>query len=138
VNVHELCVDALRRAEEEIWYQAHHSYEVRSFITGIRAVYSTQWRMMRGINNRSYHSYGLALDLVPRSTEGKHVFWLWSAARMWNWERIPLGFRWRPPEEVIKAFEDNGFIWGGKWYHFDSMHFEYRPEILLLNSKNPR
>lgn len=133
VTVHEICVDALRRVDEEIWYQAHHSDEVRNFILGLKAVYSTQWRMMRGINNRSYHSYGLALDLIPRNHGGKHIFWLWSAARMWNWEKIPLGFRWSPPEEVIRAFEDNGFIWGGKWYHFDGMHFEYRPEILLLN-----
>jgi hypothetical protein len=22
------------------------------------------------------------------------------------------------------------FIWGGKWYHHDTMHFEYRPEIV--------
>jgi len=22
------------------------------------------------------------------------------------------------------------FIWGGRWYHFDTMHFEYRPELL--------
>ncbi len=138
VTVHDLCVDSLRKVEEEIWYQAHHSDAVRAFIAGIRAVHSMHWRMVRGINNRSYHSYGLALDLLPKSTRGKHIFWLWSAARIWDWEKIPLGLRWRPPEEVIKAFEDNGFIWGGKWYHFDSMHFEYRPEILLLNSENPR
>jgi hypothetical protein len=24
-----------------------------------------------------------------------------------------------------------GFIWGGKWHHFDGMHFEYRPELIL-------
>jgi D-alanyl-D-alanine carboxypeptidase len=27
-------------------------------------------------------------------------------------------------------FEQHGFIWGGKWYHYDTMHFEYRPEII--------
>mgnify|MGYP002637708491 CR=1 FL=1 len=24
----------------------------------------------------------------------------------------------------------NGFIWGGRWFHYDTMHFEYRPELL--------
>ncbi len=24
----------------------------------------------------------------------------------------------------------HGFIWGGRWYHYDTMHFEYRPELL--------
>jgi len=32
--------------------------------------------------------------------------------------------------EVIQAFERHGFIWGGRWYHYDTMHFEYRPELL--------
>jgi hypothetical protein len=29
------------------------------------------------------------------------------------------------------VFEKHGFIWGGKWGHFDIMHYEYRPEIIL-------
>ncbi|MDO4403167.1 MAG: M15 family metallopeptidase, partial [Clostridiaceae bacterium] len=35
------------------------------------------------------------------------------------------------PKELVKAFEDNGFVWGGKWAKFDILHFEYRPEIIL-------
>ena len=34
------------------------------------------------------------------------------------------------PAEVIDIFERHGFIWGGKWSHYDTMHFEYRPELL--------
>ena len=34
------------------------------------------------------------------------------------------------PTEIIEAFEKQGFIWGGKWYHYDIMHFEYRPELM--------
>ena len=37
--------------------------------------------------------------------------------------------------ELIAIFEKYGFIWGGRWYHFDTMHFEYRPEILLYREK---
>jgi len=32
--------------------------------------------------------------------------------------------------EIIDIFERRGFIWGGKWSHYDTMHFEYRPELL--------
>ena len=32
-----------------------------------------------------------------------------------------------------QLFAEHGFIWGGRWYHYDTMHFEYRPEILLAN-----
>jgi peptide methionine sulfoxide reductase MsrA len=35
------------------------------------------------------------------------------------------------PWEIVEIFEKHGFIWGGKWYHYDTMHFEYRPEIIL-------
>ena len=45
---------------------------------------------------------------------------------------------WRPararnliPHAVVEIFERHGFIWGGKWFHYDTMHFEYRPELLL-------
>ncbi len=40
--------------------------------------------------------------------------------------------RWRNriPVEIVRIFERHGFIWGGAWYHYDTMHFEYRPELL--------
>ena len=31
----------------------------------------------------------------------------------------------------MEVFEKNNFVWGGKWGHFDILHFEYRPEIIL-------
>jgi len=34
----------------------------------------------------------------------------------------------------VKVFKKHGFIWGGNWYHFDGMHFEYRPEFLALRA----
>ncbi|MDR3247464.1 MAG: M15 family metallopeptidase [Treponema sp.] len=34
---------------------------------------------------------------------------------------------------MIKAFESYGFVWGGKWMFYDTMHFEYRPEIFILS-----
>jgi len=35
----------------------------------------------------------------------------------------------RIPEEIVKIFEENDFIWGGRWYHYDTGYFEYRPEF---------
>ena len=34
---------------------------------------------------------------------------------------------------MVLIFEKHGFIWGGRWYHYDTMHFEFRPEILAAN-----
>ncbi len=44
------------------------------------------------------------------------------------------------PKEIVEVFEKHGFIWGGKWSHYDLMHFEYRPELLQkwrLATRNP-
>ena len=76
----------------------------------------------------------MAIDFVPVSYHGRQVYWRWS--RVFDregWDEIPLAQRWCPPQEVVRLFERHGFIWGGKWAHFDVIHFEYRPEIILYN-----
>lgn len=43
-----------------------------------------------------------------------------------------ISFNYYPnqiPWPIILIFEKYGFIWGGKWHHYDTMHFEYRPEL---------
>jgi hypothetical protein len=53
-----------------------------------------------------------------------------------EWYAIPYEQRWMVPRQVVQAFEEQGFIWGGKWLYFDTMHFEYRPEIIILARRN--
>jgi len=50
----------------------------------------------------------------------------------WRWQRPPAPLRWRNqiPQAIVDAFEAEGFVWGGRWFHYDTMHFEYRPELL--------
>jgi len=86
------------------------------------------WRSIAATSRRSNHSYGTALDLLPADMKGRATYWLWNTG-----DTKSPGLYYLPPEAVIKAFEDHGFIWGGKWDLIDTMHFEYRPEILLLN-----
>jgi hypothetical protein len=50
-----------------------------------------------------------------------------------DWHNVPHEKRLEPPGVVVGIFEENGFLWGGKWPWYDTMHFEYRPEILLLS-----
>jgi len=79
-------------------------------------------RMIAGTDRASMHAFGAAIDL---NTTHAHY-----------WRNAPpdaagkLAYRNEIPFEIVDIFERHGFIWGGKWYHYDTMHFEYRPELL--------
>lgn len=92
------------------------------------------WRNVRGANRLSAHSYGIAIDVGVDKSD----YWLWKNPGAS--ETAKISYHNRFPMEVVEIFEKNGFIWGGAWYHFDTMHFEYRPEILayrdLLKQQN--
>jgi D-alanyl-D-alanine carboxypeptidase len=71
----------------------------------------------------SMHAYAAAIDLNIAFSD----YWLWRpGARRGG----PIRYRNRMPQAIVDIFERHGFIWGGKWYHYDTMHFEYRPELL--------
>jgi D-alanyl-D-alanine carboxypeptidase len=71
----------------------------------------------------SVHAYGAAIDINAKFGD----YWLWA-------KRPDGSIVWRNqiPEKIVEIFERYGFIWGGRWYHFDSLHFEYRPELIAL------
>ncbi|MCB9549552.1 MAG: M15 family metallopeptidase [Myxococcales bacterium] len=82
------------------------------------------WRAIKGTDGKrmSMHSFAIAIDVGVKYAD----YWRWAKAGPDG--RAP--WRNRFPDEVVAAFERHGFIWGGKWDHFDTMHFEYRPELL--------
>jgi hypothetical protein len=82
-------------------------------------------RNIAGTERPSAHSYGIAIDLNPK----QGAYWRWSKL-----SHYPLKLATRYPYDIVEIFEKHGFIWGGKWYHYDLMHFEYRPELLLKNT----
>jgi len=106
---------------------------VQAWIDSIGTMEGWGWRNIADTQARSYHSYGLAIDLLPRSLGRRQTYWLWTSQYRADWWNVPYGERYHPPAAVISAFETYGFVWGGKWPLFDTMHFEYRPEILILN-----
>lgn len=79
------------------------------------------YRVISGTNRLSPHSFGIAIDLAS----DKRDYWKW-ATKEAGGKRLASY-----PNELVEVFENNGFVWGGKWSHFDILHFEYRPEILL-------
>ena len=71
----------------------------------------------------SVHAFGAAIDINARFGN----YWLWSKG-----PDGAIAWRNQIPKEIVEIFERYGFIWGGRWYHFDSLHFEYRPELIAL------
>ncbi len=134
VLVHYSILEQLSLVEEEIKRVSQTSSEVRTWISNIKSVTAWNWRSIADTESRSFHSYGAALDFLPISMKGLSTYWLWTADWNSEWWNVPYTQRFHPPNEVIECFEKYGFIWGGKWMFFDTMHFEYRPEILILNN----
>ena len=77
-------------------------------------------RAIAGSTARSMHAYAAAIDVNTAYSD------------YWRWAPHPAEPAWknRIPIEIVRVFERHGFIWGGAWYHYDTMHFEYRPELL--------
>lgn len=80
------------------------------------------YRVIKDTDRLSMHSFGIAIDLAPTKTQ----YWKDEAPS----ESAHIGYRNTMPLSIVRIFEKHGFIWGGRWYHYDTMHFEYRPELL--------
>jgi hypothetical protein len=137
VLVHYSILEDLALVEERILALAKTNPQVRQWVNGIGTVTGWSWRNIADVQTRSMHAYGVAVDILPKSLGGKETYWLWAARQNPEWWNISYNERFHPPVPVIQAFESFGFIWGGKWLFFDTMHFEYRPEILLLSGIKP-
>ena len=80
------------------------------------------YRRIAGTARLSPHSYGIAVDIAV------------APSHYWQWEAQGAAlYKNSIPYAIVEIFEKHGFIWGGKWYHFDTMHFEYRPELLQVS-----
>jgi hypothetical protein len=135
VSVHQQIATPLERVSRELEALLEIDPGVHRFVAGLKGIAGYNWREIAGTRSRSYHSYGLAIDLAPKSFGGKHTYWRWALPHNEEWYSIPYEKRWMVPLQIVKIFEKYGFIWGGKWLFFDTMHFEYRPEILILASR---
>jgi hypothetical protein len=116
VNVHPLIAAALRRVARRLELLSRASPAVAAAVR--RPAGGWVDRNIAGTRRPSAHAWGVAVDIDTRVSD------------YWRWRRPGTGWRNRVPASVVEAFEAEGFIWGGRWYHFDTMHFEYRPELL--------
>ena len=111
--------ESLKAAMNELVPLARGNQSIGNCIFPSSGTYN--YRLIAGTNQLSPHSYGIAIDLAVN----KKDYWRWSS-RTDGDKRLSAY-----PSEIVEVFEKNNFIWGGKWGHFDIMHFEYRPEVIL-------
>ncbi|WP_420744378.1 M15 family metallopeptidase [Roseovarius sp. S1116L3] len=97
--------------------------EIAPFFREVGGSYN--WRRIAGTERLSAHSYGIAID-VNAALGG---YWRWTGAT----EGDVGAYQSKVPWRLVETMERRGFIWGGKWHHFDGMHFEYRPELILYS-----
>ncbi len=136
-RIHERIKAPLKRVENKILAYAKTDAAVRAFISNLKSTDAYHWRIIAGTKRKSFHSYGIAIDVLPKKRGGKEIFWSWTKQNVGDkWIMTKLSARWMPPKKVIQAFESEGFIWGGKWAIWDNMHFEYRPELIKYNNIN--
>ena len=95
--------------------------EMIRYLVPMSGIYNC--RPIAETNRLSVHAFGAAIDINAKYGN----YWLWS-------KRPDGAIVWRNqiPQKIVEIFERHGFIWGGRWYHFDSLHFEYRPELIAL------
>ncbi|MES2963927.1 MAG: M15 family metallopeptidase [Bdellovibrionota bacterium] len=101
-------------------------------------VYGWVWRVVAGTERLSTHSFGTAIDIL---TNVGPQYWLndervANPAKAKQGEQAYRNDHYIPKgapifnQKVVDVMEKNGYIWGAKWNHYDTMHFEYRPEFL--------
>ncbi len=133
-NCHQRITAVLDRVQKRIIEASEKDPEIQAFVKNLLSADCYTWRQIRDSNSRSFHSVGIAMDVLPRGWGQKNLYWAWRRdLDPDNWMMLPLEKRWMPPQKVIDIFEEEGFIWGGKWIIWDNMHFEYHPEIILKN-----
>lgn len=118
-NKNNRAADFLKAAFEETNALIKSNPKIYSFVYPSSGTFN--YRVISGTNQLSAHAFGIAIDLKS----DKRDYWKW-ASRQDGEKRLN-----EYPRELVRVFEKNNFIWGGKWNHFDILHFEYRPEIII-------
>ena len=110
---------ALKAAFQEIASLIKTKSSIYGFVFPVNGTYN--YRFIAGTNQLSPHSFGIAIDLKSNPND----YWRWVSKKQGQ-SRLDSY-----PKELVRAFENHFFIWGGKWSHFDFLHFEYRPELII-------
>jgi D-alanyl-D-alanine carboxypeptidase len=107
IRIHRLCAQSLQRILDAIWAAAGKK-QATIEAWGMHLYGGAfEFRLQRGGNTLSSHSWACAIDWDPgRNALGDTTP---------NFANVPA---------VLKAFTDEGWIWGGTWSRPDGMHWQ--------------
>jgi hypothetical protein len=107
IRIHRNCADSLRNVLDAIWQAADRNVDtIRDWGMHLYGGAYT-FRLMRGGNRLSMHSWGCAIDFDP--------------ARNGFGDTTP---HFADCAAVLAAFADEGWTWGGSWTCPDGMHWQ--------------
>jgi hypothetical protein len=118
-NKNNRAAESLRAVMNEAMTMIKSNPRIAGFIFPASGTFN--YRLVAGTDRLSPHSFGIAIDLKS----DKNDYWKWTP-RPAGQKRLNIY-----PRELVQVFEKYNFIWGGKWGHFDILHFEYRPELTI-------
>ncbi|MFT5618095.1 MAG: hypothetical protein ACI85I_001324, partial [Arenicella sp.] len=109
----------LKAISDELEQKPH----LHKYVMGIAGTFN--FRNISGTKRRSAHGWGIAIDINVKYSH----YWKWDKEKSKpGWNAI---YHNNIPNELIALFEKYGFISGARWGdHYDTMHFEWRPELL--------
>jgi hypothetical protein len=117
VQIHKLVAKSLERVDERLTKAIDADPSLRRFFATLGGTFNA--RAIAGTDRTSAHAWGIAIDIDVSVSD----YW-----RNTPKDR-PLVWVNRVPQVIVDAFEREQWAWGGRWFHFDTMHFEYRPEL---------
>jgi hypothetical protein len=117
-------INGANLALEKVSAELDQHPEWKQYLSSIGGTFN--WRVISGTQRLSAHAFGITIDINTAYSN----YWQWDCGC--KNEDAPLGYKNRIPMGIVEVFEKHGFIWGGRWKHYDTMHFEYRPEFFVL------
>jgi hypothetical protein len=115
VRVHVKAVPAFERVRTRLEAAVASDPSLAKYFQRIGGTFN--YRKIAGSFRTSAHAFGIAIDIAV------------TYSHYWQNERGKPHWKNSIPSSIVEAFEAEQFIWGGRWYHYDTMHFEYRPEF---------
>ncbi|HMB00295.1 MAG TPA: M15 family metallopeptidase [Spirochaetota bacterium] len=110
----------LKKCRDELKEAVRKDRSLLRYLTNIKGTFN--YRCIRHTKRLSAHAFGIAIDLDLSPP------YYWKQYKFYKKKNNKISV-YVYPDKIVRIFEKNYFIWGGKWYHFDTIHFEYRPEM---------